>query len=83
MQPLYDVRAPRREVSLMLNEDLVRCARDYASDLSEQVERLLAEYVASERRTGPEEEARLDVAIAGWNAFDEAHGSFAEEHSDL
>jgi antitoxin CcdA len=80
---LYDVNAPKRPVNMTLNEDLVRCAREYAGNLSEQVEKLLAEYVAAERQRRMDEDARLDAAILGWNAFDEQYGSFADEHADL
>lgn len=83
MRPLYDVHAPKRPVNMTLNEDLVRCAREYAANLSEQVEKLLIEFVATERRRRTDEEARLDAAIAAWNAFDEVHGGFADEHADL
>ncbi len=83
MRHLYDVDAPKRAVNMTLNEDLVRRARELTSNLSEQVEKLLAEFVASERRRIAEEDARLDAAITGWNSFDEAHGSFADEHADL
>ena len=82
MRPAYDVHAPKRPVNMTLNEDLVRCAREYTTNLSEQVERLLAELVASERRRRAEN-ARLDAAIVAWNGFDEAHGGFADEHADL
>ncbi len=68
---------------MTLNEDLVRCAREYAANLSEQVEKLLAEYVGAERKRRAEEDGRLDAAIADWNDFDEKYGSFADEHSDL
>ncbi|MDX2088377.1 MAG: type II toxin-antitoxin system CcdA family antitoxin [Kofleriaceae bacterium] len=79
----YDMNAPKRAVNMTLNEDLVRCAREYASNLSEQVEKLLAEYVVEERRKRMDEDERLDAAIRGWNAFDVQHGSFADEHTDL
>ena len=83
MRPVYDVHAPKRPVNMTLNEDLVRCAREYATNLSEQVEKLLVEYVTAERRRRADEDARLDAAIVAWNAFDEAHGAFADEHADL
>ena len=68
---------------MTLNEDLVRCAREYTTNLSEQVEKLLADFVTAERRRREEEDARLDAAIAAWNEFDEKYGSFADEFSDL
>jgi antitoxin CcdA len=83
MGRIYDVNAPKRPVNMTLNEDLVRCAREYTSNLSEQVEKLLAEYVSAERKRRVEEDARLDAAIAAANEFDETYGSFADEHVDL
>jgi antitoxin CcdA len=68
---------------MTLNEDLVRCAREYTTNLSEQVEKLLAEFVSAERKRREDDEARLDAAIAAWNEFDEKYGSFADEYSDL
>ena len=83
MARIYDVNAPKRPVNMTLNEDLVRCAREYTSNLSEQVEKLLADYVIAERKRRAEEDSRLDAAIAGWNEFDEKYGAFADEHSEL
>ncbi len=83
MGNVYDVNAPKRPVNMTLNEDLVRCAREYATNLSEQVEKLLAEFVGAERKRRAEEEGRLDAAIHAWNDFDEKFGAFADEHSEL
>lgn len=79
----YDVHAPKRPVNMSLNEDLVRRAREYTGNLSEQVEKLLADYVTAEQKRRDERERRLDAAIDAWNAFDAQHGSFADEHADL
>ena len=79
----YDSNAPKRPVNMTLNEDLVRCAREYTSNLSEQVEKLLAEYITTERKRRTEEDGRLDAAIAAWNDFDATYGAFADEHSEL
>lgn len=83
MGKIYDVNAPKRPVNMTLNEDLVRCAREYATNLSEQVEKLLAEFVMAERKRRVEEEGRLDAAIRAWNDFDEKYGAFADEHAEL
>jgi len=83
MSRIYDVNAPKRPVNMTLNEDLVRCAREYATNLSEQVEKLLAAFVTAERTRRAEEEGRLDAAISAWNDFDDTYGAFADEHSDL
>jgi antitoxin CcdA len=78
----YDVHAPKRPVNMTLNEDLVRRAREMTGNLSEQVEKLLAEYVVAEQRRGEADE-RLNQALDAWNAFNERSGSFAGEHSTL
>ena len=83
MGQVYDVNAPKRPVNMTLNEDLVRCARKYTANLSEQVEKLLAEFVTAERKRGVENDRRLDEAIEALNEFDEMYGSFGDEHSEL
>jgi len=83
MSRIYDVNAPKRPVNMTLNEDLVRCAREYATNLSEQVEKLLADFVTAERTRRDERESQLDAAIKGSNDFDEKYGSFADEYVDL
>jgi antitoxin CcdA len=79
----YDIDAPKRPVNMTLNEDLVRRAREYTTNLSEQVEKLLAEFVAAERSRRADEDRRLDAAIDALNDFDDTYGAFADEHSDL
>ncbi len=79
----YDANAPKRPVNMTLNEDLVRRAREYTSNLSEQVEKLLADFVIAERNRRAQEDALLDAAIRASNEFDERHGSFADEYADL
>lgn len=79
----YDASAPKRPVNMTLNEDLVRCARELTDNLSEQVEKLLADYVSAERKRRAEEDGRLDAAISAWNDFDEKYGSLGDEHSNL
>ena len=83
MSRAYDANAPKRPVNMTLNEDLVRRAREYTANLSEQVERLLADFVIAERNRRMNEDARLDDAIKASNDFDQQHGSFADEYSDL
>ena len=83
MNRAYDTDAPKRAVNMTLNEDLVRRAREYTTNLSEQVEKLLADFVAAEQKRRTEEDGRLDAAIAAWNEFDATHGPFADEHADL
>ena len=79
----YDTHAPKRPVNLSLNEDLVRQARAFTGNLSEQVEKLLADYVTEEQKQLDERERQLDAAIAAWNEFDAKYGSFADEYIDF
>jgi antitoxin CcdA len=79
----YDVDAAKRPVNMSLNEDLVRKAREITDNLSEQVEKLLAEFVLAEQKRRAENEARLDAAVDAWNDFNERFGSFADDHSTL
>ena len=83
METSYDPNAPKCSVEMTLNEDLVRQARTWAPDLSAQVERLLAVYVAQCEQHQSSREARLDDAISAWNAFDADHGAFADDYIDL
>jgi antitoxin CcdA len=79
----YDVNAPKRPVNMTLNEDLVRRAREYTSNLSEQVEKLLADFITAERALRADSDGRIDAAITAWNQFDDTYGGFADEHSEL
>jgi antitoxin CcdA len=79
----YDTSAAKRPVNMTLNEDLVAQARKFTGNLSEQVERLLAEFVTREQKRRLEEEGALKDAVRHWNAYDEKHGSFADEYIDL
>ena len=78
----YDEKAPKRAVNMTLNEDLVRRARELTPNLSEQVEKLLAEYVVSERERRLALEHSIDAAIEAFNEFDKKYGSFADENLD-
>lgn len=83
MRAVYDLEAPKRAVNLSLNSDLVAQCRGVTDNLSEVVERLLAEYVAGERAKSDAQAIAAREAIASWNAFAEQHGSFADKHSTL
>ena len=72
----YDRSAPKRATNLSLNADLVRRARALTPNLSETVERLLAEHV---ERQDAGKQARIDAAIEDFNAFYQAHGLVGEE----
>jgi len=79
----YDANAAKRPVNMSLNEDLVAKARQFTGNLSEQVERMLADFVAEEQKRRFEEEGALKAAARHWNEYDAKHGSFADEYIDL
>jgi antitoxin CcdA len=79
----YDASAAKRPVNMSLNEDLVAKARQFTSNLSEQVERMLGEFVAEEQKKRLDEEGALKAAVRHWNEYDARHGSFADEYLDL
>lgn len=83
MRPAYNAKAVKRPVNLSLNEDLVAQVRDMTSNLSEVVELLLVEFVAKEKARRVAHAKAVEEAVLTWNAFDEKHGSFADEHSTL
>ena len=83
MKPAFDRNAPKRPVNMSLNEDLIRAARKYTNNLSEEVEQLLADWLAREQGRIDAEQKRLDAAIDTWNEFYEEQGAFADEHSTL
>lgn len=81
MARYYDPEAPKRAVNMTLDEDLVR--RAFAGNPTDQVEKLLVDFVIAETKRRADEEGSLDAAIDGWNTFEATYGSFADDHSDL
>lgn len=79
----YDASAAKRPVNMSLNEDLVAKARQFTGNLSEQVERMLIDFVAQEQKKRLDEEGALKDAVRHWNEYDARHGSFADEYIDL
>ena len=73
----------KRPVNLLLNEATVQQARVYTQNLSSTVDALLAEFVARERQLRQDQQQHYAQVAVAWNRFEEAHGSFADEHSTL
>ncbi|UEM24997.1 type II toxin-antitoxin system CcdA family antitoxin (plasmid) [Skermanella mucosa] len=76
----YNLSAPKARISMTLNEDLVRAAGEYTDNLSDYVEKLLAEAVAEERRKKMGCDRHLKEVCASWNEFYEKHGSPADDY---
>lgn len=79
----YDHGAAKSRVNMTLNEDLVRRAREFTSNLSETVEGLLARFVVTEEARLADRERQIDEHIAASNAFIATHGTLADEYSTL
>lgn len=75
--------ARKRPVNLTLSEDLVSQARAVTPNLSGVVEQLLADYVIKQNSVRREKAQNADKTAQAWNAFNEKHGSFADDHSTL
>ncbi len=83
MPSSYDLSGPKRPVNLSLNAELVQAARRHSGNLSETVERLLAEYVAAAESREAEKQERINQAIRDINRYIDTYGSFADEHYNL
>jgi len=79
----YDRTAPKRALNVSINEDLVRQARIYTSNLSGTLEDLLQAFVAQEEARRREDDAAVDRIIDVFNAFHEEHGLLSDEFSNL
>jgi antitoxin CcdA len=83
MKAALNSTARKRPVNLTLNEDLVVQARSLTDNLSGVVESLLVGYVEHERQQRLAKANTAEATVAVWNAFNERHGSFADEYSTL
>ncbi len=75
--------AAKRPINVSLNDDLVRQARLYTSNLSGTLEDLLRDFVDRERARRRTEDAALDRVIDGLNEFHREHGLLSDEFSSL
>jgi post-segregation antitoxin (ccd killing protein) len=74
--PLYDVDARKRTVSLTLNADLCAKAKNAGINFSKVAEEALAHALAL--RLAKQLRADIERDLRAYEAFVEAHGSFAE-----
>jgi antitoxin CcdA len=79
----YVPRGPKKPVNMTLSEDLIREARQLTGNLSETVEALLADYVATEKQRREQFEKRLDRSIELIKAHQDEHGLWGEEFTTL
>ena len=79
----YVPRGPKKPVNMTLSEDLVRDARTLATNLSDTVEKLLADYVDAEHAKRADKERKIDESIRLLNEHEARHGVWGEEFCDL
>jgi antitoxin CcdA len=79
----YNRKAPRKAVSLFLNEDLVLRANGLTRNLSRTVEDLLADYVRREQARKRAEDDQLEKVIDALNARHERDGLLSDEFPSL
>ena len=77
------VAGGKRPVNLSLDTELVQRARAHTRNLSETVERLLAEYLAAEEARLAESRRQAEAHAAFTHAFIERHGLWGDEFSTL
>ena len=75
----YDPAAPKHDVNMTLNDDLVQRARRHTANLSETVEALLADYVAQAegREIGLNQQIADYIKVS--DDFAAEHGSLSDE----
>jgi antitoxin CcdA len=83
MLTFYDTTAPKRPVNLSLNQDLVAQARNLTTNLSAEVEAMLASFVEQKTLELRNDRERLKKSTDVWNDFNDRHGSIADEFSTL
>ena len=71
----------KKPVNLSLNADLVSQARQLTPNLSETVERLLAEFVRAEQARLSDREARMEASLDYLIKQYEEHGGAGDEFS--
>lgn len=74
--PFYDIKAPKRTVSLTINSDLYAQAKRLNISPSQVAEEAIAEAVARRRAEQIRAEIRQDLEAL--DAYESKHGSFAE-----
>jgi antitoxin CcdA len=83
MKSDYDTAARKRPVNLTLNEDLVNRAKGLTDNLSQVVESLLSDYLATAREERLAKSKAVESTVKVWNDFNAKSGSFADEYSSL
>ncbi|KJS07853.1 MAG: acetoacetyl-CoA synthase [Gammaproteobacteria bacterium BRH_c0] len=81
MEPLFDLRAPKKPTNLSLNSDLLEKCRAMNINLSATLEQALAERLAKSRADNWAAENKK--AIRAYNEFVEENGCFGDEYKEF
>ncbi len=73
----------KRPFNLLLNEENVRQARHFTSNLSATVDLLLADYVTSQNEARLSRQKQGEAVAEAWNRFHAMRASFADDYSTL
>lgn len=79
----YDLKAPRRPVSLSLNSDLLSRVEPLTNDLSATVELLLGGYLESTQPNRGNGAEALGSVVEAVNALHDRNGFLSDEFSKL
>jgi antitoxin CcdA len=83
MKPSFNTAARKRPVNLTLNEDLVHQAKGFTDNLSQVVESLLSDFLASARGEQLAKHKAVESTAKMWNDFNAKSGSISDEYSSL
>lgn len=83
MKTVTALASKKKAFNLLLNENIVREARGYTSNLSATVESLLMDFVARQEEAKLSRQQLSEAVAEAWNRFNDAQGSFADEYTTL
>ncbi len=81
MEPLFDLKAPKKPTNLSLNSDLLLKCKSMNINLSATLEQALAEKLAKLKSEKWAEDNKN--AIRGYNEFVEENGCFSDEYREF
>lgn len=81
MEPLFDLKAPKKPTNLSLNSDLLFKCKSMNINLSATLEQALTEKLAKLKSDKWAEDNKN--AIRGYNEFVQEHGCFGDEYREF
>lgn len=81
MQPLFDLKAPKKPTNLSLNSDLLKKCKAMKINLSATLEQALTDKLAKSKSEKWADENKN--AIRAYNEFVDEHGCFSDEFREF